>query len=315
MTVPQCPRCKDIFAIQGRRPMVLPGCGHTICELCVSKEKLKVCFQCKSSWNGSKCVANFLLEEVMWGVEEKVSHDDNFISLITPPTVSLGKCPRCDKNSPTIYCKVEKSTFCDDCNVLIHSGNWSHHPRIKLDEAPLVSSDCSEHKEETLKFFCKECEKPVCRDCRDPLLGKHSRHTMLTLVQAVEQLNQQIVINVVEGLKLIESYVVDLEQAAQKSIDCANEETEIMKQRKEAAKLLSLHAAKEKKNQQDLANIFKADIKKMGSLLDRPMDYFTYVQELKTRFDKITQRYKTEAEELINRQKILNSASKYSSKG
>lgn len=48
---------------------------------------------------------------------------------------------------------------------------------------------CPEHDEEELRFFCKDCDKPICRDCK---ILNHEGHETLALEDVYEDRKQHL---------------------------------------------------------------------------------------------------------------------------
>src|SRR6185369_670934 len=82
-----------------------------------------------------------------------------------------------NKQFANIYCKECRLLYCSDCDQMMHGVAFKTHERVKPSYKHRVGNMfCSEHKGELLKLYCLSCKKPICRDCKDSVLGCHSTH-------------------------------------------------------------------------------------------------------------------------------------------
>ena len=51
-------------------------------------------------------------------------------------------------------------------------------------DAMVKTPTCASHAQETLKMYCKQCKKPVCRPC---ILSEHEEHILVSLKEAVDE--------------------------------------------------------------------------------------------------------------------------------
>eukprot|EP00475_Leptophrys_vorax_P026939 TRINITY_DN3834_c0_g1_i1.p1 TRINITY_DN3834_c0_g1~~TRINITY_DN3834_c0_g1_i1.p1 ORF type:complete len:419 (-),score=89.43 TRINITY_DN3834_c0_g1_i1:1466-2692(-) len=113
------------------------------------------------------------------------------------PGMTVGEEHKCEnecKNNATAvkYCRDCKLYYCNSCDQSIHSFvALRQHARIKaVDRDRVGDRCCSEHEDELLKLFCSTCSHPICRDCKDSVLGKHSQHKIVRVEQVVEDLRK-----------------------------------------------------------------------------------------------------------------------------
>ena len=100
-------------------------------------------------------------------------------------------CDACE-DSPALYKCAECSQFyCDKCNKLhlrMKAGR-NHHvsilPSIRaVNEQLKVKVYCDDHEHEEVKFFCRKCDTPICRDCK---LVSHEGHLTEPLKEVVDE--------------------------------------------------------------------------------------------------------------------------------
>ncbi|XP_072051629.1 E3 ubiquitin-protein ligase TRIM45-like [Amphiura filiformis] len=119
------------------------------------------------------------------------------------PDLSVRSCDQCEEQDKTasVYCQDCKHYLCESC-LTIHAAwkGMKHHTVLtvadKLSEEVSLShvegQYCSEHDNKEKKFYCKTCDKPVCKDCIDSKQCCHD-HDTVTLQQAAD--------NKLQGLK------------------------------------------------------------------------------------------------------------------
>eukprot|EP00475_Leptophrys_vorax_P002986 TRINITY_DN11715_c0_g1_i1.p1 TRINITY_DN11715_c0_g1~~TRINITY_DN11715_c0_g1_i1.p1 ORF type:complete len:464 (-),score=116.97 TRINITY_DN11715_c0_g1_i1:63-1397(-) len=227
--------------------------------------------------------------------------DKEFEALITSPPEITEKCPCSLDKEAVWYCKSCKHSLCETCDAQIHSFHviFKSHERVK---APIMSLDCSEHKEESVRFFCLSCNKSICRDCKDSLLGKHSLHQLVTLADAVEDMNDKVNANMTKALKAFEKYSLELDKLSKKASDQFVFESDFFAKREKAFKLLCSSAAKEQENLALIDQRFKNDLEKLQVVKTQrqnPVEYFAVAEQCKSRFDNAIQRY-------VNHSKLIN---------
>ncbi|KAL9976175.1 hypothetical protein ACROYT_G013441 [Oculina patagonica] len=168
--------CCAICLAQFKEPKVLP-CLHTYCKECLVKlvkkkgpDHVITCPECRQDVkiiNGDvgKLQPNFWV--------------NNFMTLLRMQdnTSSSGKaliCELCDSGdlgvSRCTNCSVFMCEFCVTAHKRINT--FKGHQILSLDEVKALGSQaliepafCEKHGGETLKLFCKTCQKTICRDC------------------------------------------------------------------------------------------------------------------------------------------------------
>ena len=105
-----------------------------------------------------------------------------------------GKCNKSD-NKATVYCQNCKEYLCTTC--FDSHKTWSdlkHHITITIEDlstgkaslSQIENQFCDNHEGEQKKFYCKTCQKLVCRDCI--VMKQHCRdHDYITLKDAAAE--------------------------------------------------------------------------------------------------------------------------------
>ncbi|EPR77991.1 B-box zinc finger protein [Spraguea lophii 42_110] len=108
-----------------------------------------------------------------------------------------GNCESCLKEKSIMFCLAERAGFCKNCDDKIHcTPLFLRHKRIYFDKVGENSFiNCPSHEDTIVDFFCKECQIPICTQCR--LSGDHSyypniNHTLFTYLEACNELKKEI---------------------------------------------------------------------------------------------------------------------------
>ncbi|XP_022243713.1 tripartite motif-containing protein 2-like isoform X1 [Limulus polyphemus] len=167
-------------------PKVLP-CLHTFCEACllnyIPAESLTLtCPVCRQQ--------SILPEQGIRGLQ------NNFfilkmMEILDKPTA----CHGCNCRVPgTFKCIICNQFLCDSCTRLHQKEmSTSGHQVLSLSEIVLFKEEgkskdhfslmCPKHQSQTLKFYCIECETPICVTCTDI---EHGGHSTTRMQEAVE---------------------------------------------------------------------------------------------------------------------------------
>lgn len=113
-----------------------------------------------------------------------------------PLGTELVVCDVCE-DSPAFYkCAECSEYFCDKCNKLHLRMKMSknHHvnilPSIRaVNDKLKVKVYCDDHEHEEVKFFCRKCAVPICRDCK---VVSHEGHLTEPLKDVVEELKLRV---------------------------------------------------------------------------------------------------------------------------
>ncbi|XP_071949923.1 tripartite motif-containing protein 2-like [Antedon mediterranea] len=186
----QCTLCLDRLT----KPKVLP-CQHTFCEDCleqwVDRNDGLSCPVCRKDYplpeNGvSSLPDNFFINNIIDFISLKKECEDN----ATP-------CHGCERTASN-YCTVCLEFLCSDCG--------SAHRRLRLTRNHIVQTmdeyrssqamptarmkilnpdHCTDHPEYEIQFYCRTCERVICRKCcatLHPLPG----HQQMSIESAAE---------------------------------------------------------------------------------------------------------------------------------
>lgn len=99
-------------------------------------------------------------------------------------------CDVCEDNPAFYKCSECNEFFCEQCNKLhlrMKIGR-DHHinilPSIKaVNDRLKIKVYCDQHEHEEIKFFCKKCDVPICRDCK---VINHEGHFTTSLKEIVD---------------------------------------------------------------------------------------------------------------------------------
>ena len=104
---------------------------------------------------------------------------------------NLVVCDVCDDGPAFFKCSECNEFFCEKCNKLHLRMKMSkdHHvniiPSIRaVNERLRVRVYCDDHQHEEVKFFCRKCDVPLCRDCK---VIRHEGHLTEPLHEAVDE--------------------------------------------------------------------------------------------------------------------------------
>eukprot|EP00475_Leptophrys_vorax_P034014 TRINITY_DN5435_c0_g1_i1.p1 TRINITY_DN5435_c0_g1~~TRINITY_DN5435_c0_g1_i1.p1 ORF type:complete len:441 (+),score=67.90 TRINITY_DN5435_c0_g1_i1:26-1348(+) len=232
------------------------------------------------------------------------------VDLISDPPKKIPKCS-CDPTKDSVwYCTACKLSFCEACDSGIHSFQaFKSHERVSVSKAPTITSlGCSEHKDEQVRFFCLTCSKPVCRDCKDSVLGKHSSHQLSALGDAVNAMNDKVSATMTTALKMFEQYSLELKTLTEKAAEQFAIEAEFFANRQKAFDSLHSSAVKELENLSLIDARFKSDLEKIEQLRSQSsaVEFLVFADECKTRFEKAVQRYVEHSAAMGSSLQILN---------
>ncbi|CAH1786395.1 unnamed protein product [Owenia fusiformis] len=223
-----CPVCLELLS----DPRVTP-CMHTICLKCLDSWIVR---QRHEKPGGTSCPCpvctepfdvpakgatafkgNYIINDMLTAVRKKLdkkieTKNCEICSTEDEPVVAKLKCVDCDQ------------MMCDGCGNLHQKLNSTkHHTTLQLSGdsdkdmslLPKRVKFCAEHGEEPLKFYCKSCEKVVCRDC---CVTTHSGHKFEDLSSKVKA-----------GLKSINS-MIELSRKRAELIEAVVDETRIKRE-------------------------------------------------------------------------------------
>jgi tripartite motif-containing protein 56 len=184
----KCVICEEWFDENDHRAIVF-SCGHTFGKACALR--FNVCPICKQPCDASIAPPNYMLEQFI--EMKKTDHELNSKEDCKEEETFAEKCFQCTENSAELFCVDCDVLYCKECDQSVHQFKVlaNHLPRIEANVKPKLASDiCSIHENEKLLFFCVTCDIPICRDCKDLVIGNHHNHKLTSLSSAVELTKQ-----------------------------------------------------------------------------------------------------------------------------
>ncbi|XP_072042349.1 E3 ubiquitin-protein ligase TRIM56-like [Amphiura filiformis] len=182
----ECGICLDRY----KKPRGLP-CLHCFCHGCLERyckgQKQVACPNCKRPTAVPKeGVSGFPAHFIINTLQETLDK--------AKEAMKDAVCGNCNLKKATSYCLDCKEFFCQTCHIA-HDTLKTHkdHQVVSIEDVrsgnvmlPVTASEdqkCKDH-DETKKFYCETCEKPICRDCI--MLG-HLQHQYISLKNASKQ--------------------------------------------------------------------------------------------------------------------------------
>ena len=179
-----CDKCDEYYT----DPRMLP-CLHTFCLQCVEKELEKQnskdtlqCPNCKEKVTLPQSGISDLPQDLHMANEAERAR---ISEKVEKANEQCDHCGRSDSGQAVAFCVDCDEFLCKSCDD--HHKKWRktvEHTRVSAGERVKASEDntlsrfyqqvrCPTHKKYELEFFCKKCEKLICRNCMD---FEHNNH-------------------------------------------------------------------------------------------------------------------------------------------
>jgi hypothetical protein len=135
------------------------------------------------------------------------------------------QCDNCDENEGINWCDKCAFHYCESCTKSVHSPKALQSHTI-IPAVEKVQSFCTDHLDEKLKYWCKQCEILVCRDC---LLFKHKDHIFLPLKEAASEAKMKFQ----ETVQEIDEIKRNLTTFSETTKGIINQQSEALRQEKQ----------------------------------------------------------------------------------
>ncbi|OAD58061.1 hypothetical protein WN48_00861 [Eufriesea mexicana] len=198
-----CIQCKHQFFFQefvpfrGVIPLLL-SCGHVICDKCTKSFLHKPCPQCntisrcESDQNFSLPLNVYTLGLMVMSHNRPLNTDDVDISFHKSVSIKSkqqsieGLCHECGIQA-AIKCPQCIALFCHNCYSKIHGKALQNHSKIMLTENDnentfVIRNTCSERCNESVGYYCENCDIAGCSHC---MLRLHQKHNYQPLIKKV----------------------------------------------------------------------------------------------------------------------------------
>lgn len=160
----QCTICHETFTL----PKVLP-CFHTFCQPCLEKaqssDKIK-CPQCnQESLLSPQGINGLLSDYAISNVLETVAMEGTPLSCTgckSKESNAVARCFDCANFLCPNCVMAHQFMHCFEGHRVLTLGELQNSKDELKVEKPVT---CPRHKNELLKFFCKTCNYPICKEC------------------------------------------------------------------------------------------------------------------------------------------------------
>ncbi|KAJ8307401.1 hypothetical protein KUTeg_015485 [Tegillarca granosa] len=131
------------------------------------------------------------------------------------------KCQLCDEDEIHWKCLNCEEYLCDKCKKLHKKSKASRDHKITSvagsNTQPCEKEDterqvpkCNQHTGESVQFYCKECEDPVCRSC--VISGSHKEHTLLKIEEALKSKEAELSTIAEQRLSDLENNLISIQK-------------------------------------------------------------------------------------------------------
>jgi hypothetical protein len=104
-------------------------------------------------------------------------------------------CSNCDPATNAEYlCNMCQNHYCSECYKIIHAPRaLQNHQRTSLNKKVPDILPCQIHTDEKRKYWCLECNTPVCSDC---LLAEHKDHPNSLIHKVTNDFKEKVNIHI-----------------------------------------------------------------------------------------------------------------------
>lgn len=234
---PCCPLCSKLY----KEPLILQ-CLHSFCKKCLQKyvDKEGIAdrkVRCPSCGVNSKLpsdgIAGFPQNLRLNHLSEMMGYQKRMEDKVS--------CDRCTNNAAISFCCNCCWFMCESC-VADHQ-RWRElqsHELVPLDMAKKANNEgeklfkiqypaqpCPEHTQEDLRFYCKQCEVLVCRDCLVTTHEGHKRDSLDKVAEAEREEMRGMVESIQEALAKLDEAI---KQGVQKRQEVQGSQKEVTNQ-------------------------------------------------------------------------------------
>lgn len=161
----KCTMCHETFTL----PKVLT-CFHTFCQPCLEKvqesqEKIK-CPQCQQECTlSSQGIAGLLSDYAVSNILENAAMDGTSLSCTgckSKDSSAVARCFDCANFLCPNCVMAHQFMHCFEGHRVMTLGELQNNKDELKVEKPVA---CPRHKSELLKYFCRTCNLPICKEC------------------------------------------------------------------------------------------------------------------------------------------------------
>lgn len=172
--VTECSLCQETYSV----PKVLP-CLHTFCQSCLEKiqdnhEKIQ-CPKCEQDCTlPPQGISGLLSDYAINNVLETATLEGSPLSCTgckTKDTHAVARCFDCANYLCGNCVMAHQYMHCFEGHQVVNLKEQSNKEDFKTEKLLC----CPRHKNETLRFFCRTCNTPICKECTsvDHVKGLH----------------------------------------------------------------------------------------------------------------------------------------------
>ena len=259
-------RTCSICIEQFKEPKLLP-CFHTFCLHCLKH-------YVKRSANGGTFKCPVCRYEIALPKSGVSAFQTNFYIEAEADRHAYQPSLTCDvcSNLADRKCRDCSQLLCKSCTA-IHSSLSVTESHITIvlgdveDDIAVISRPqfCAKHKDEVIRFYCRPCEKPICRDCKLTSHEGHKTEDLSDLVVAAKSSlaktksdMEQCIETMTNNLRIIDSWKESVENKVKET------STEINKSADSVISLINEYRTKELEKIYTVGQVEKKGIEETG---------------------------------------------------